>query len=146
MLLPTPGRAVATSSRPQTPSLSRTVTLRRAETLRLRDGRTSPRSACTSRSASCCIFRQSPKASRSRPRHRDTIDEVNRPDGNYKNNRRSIGSTEQSRRPCSGVEKERRCGIALTATEVSVQRQRLLNGLPAKGLPEPERTIGSHHS
>ena len=39
MLLPTPGRSVATSSRPQTPSLSRTVTLRRAEALRLREGR-----------------------------------------------------------------------------------------------------------
>ena len=28
-----------------------------------------------------------------------------------------MASTEQSCRPCSGVEKERRCGIALTATE-----------------------------
>src|SRR5258708_24458223 len=141
MLLPTPGRSVATSSRPQTPSLSRTVTLRRAEALRLREGRRSTRSAFASRSASCCSFRQSPKSPRSRARHRDTIDEVNRLDGNYRKDRRSIGSTEQSGRPCSGVEKERRCGIALTATEYRCKGKRLLNGFPAKRLPSPNERL-----
>ena len=47
------------------------------------------------------------------PRLRGTIDEVDKSDGNYRKGRRGFASTEEKRRPCSGVEKERRCGIHL---------------------------------
>jgi hypothetical protein len=55
-----------------------------------------------------------PKTPRSRPRRRDTIDEVNQADGNYRKNRLSMASTVQMCLPYVGVEKERRCGVALS--------------------------------
>ena len=41
-------------------------------------------------------------------------DEVNQHDGNYRKNRLSIASTVQMCLPYAGVEKERRCGVALS--------------------------------
>jgi hypothetical protein len=40
--------------------------------------------------------------------------EVNQHDGNYRKNRLSIASTVQICPPYAGVEKERRCGVALS--------------------------------
>jgi hypothetical protein len=42
---------------------------------------------------------------------------VTQTDGNYREDTPPIGSIDQNLRSCAGVEKERRCGILLTASE-----------------------------
>jgi len=92
MLLPTPGRSVATSSRVDALTKSNRH-FAACRGLALARGSEVTRSAFAFRSASCCIFRQSPKPT-IETAHRDTI-EVNRPDGITERQAKHC-STEQS--------------------------------------------------
>src|SRR5262249_54652397 len=71
------------------------------------------------------------------------IDEVNQFDENYRKDRPSLASTEQNWRPCCGVEKERRCGFARSATAYRYKEESLPEGFQAKRSTERVRTIGS---